>query len=54
MSVLNSFYLRDLQQYLRLVDELNNCVMSDGRRGELETAKEILEVVLDMYEVDYR
>ena len=54
MSLLNSFYLRDLEQYLRVISDLNNVVMSPKRRGVLETAKKALEVVLGMYELDYR
>lgn len=54
MSLLNGFYLRGLEQYLRLIDDLNHVAMSPKRRGVLETTKKALEAVLDMYEVDYR
>jgi hypothetical protein len=47
-------YKRDLQVALRLLDELNNCVMSRRRRDILETSLEAVLIVLDMYEVDNR
>lgn len=47
-------YLRDLEIYLSLMDEFNNCVMSASRREGLEYTKAVLEVVLDMYELDHR
>lgn len=47
-----SYYRADLEKYFEVVFELNNCVMSPGRRELLENCKEALEVVLDLYEVD--
>ena len=54
LSFTERHYRQDLGRYLALVSELNNCVMSPARREELEWSKVVLEVVLDMYEVDYR
>ena len=53
---LNSFYLSDLEQYFRIMDELNQSIMMPGRRVLLENCKEALQVILqDMYELpDWR
>lgn len=53
-ELVNGYYLTDLKQYLRIMDELNNVVMSSKRRRTLEDSKEILEIILDMYEIDWR
>ncbi len=47
-------YAADLEQYLALMDELNNSVMHPNRRALLETCKHALEIVLEMYEIDNR
>ena len=47
-------YAADLEQYLALIDELNNSLMHPNRRALLETCKHALEIVLEMYEVDNR
>ncbi len=47
-------YVQDLQLYMDLMFELNGSLMFPGKRRELEYTKTILEVVLEMYELDYR
>ena len=48
---LNSFYLSDLEQYFKIMDELNNSLMTPKRRVLLENCKTALEVILeDMYD----
>ena len=44
-------YAADLTTLLKIVDELNNSLMMPARRAVLETCKEALEVVLDLYEI---
>lgn len=44
-------YATDLEQYLEIVYELNNSLMMPARRQTLETCKEALEIVLDLYEI---
>ena len=43
-------YAADLEQYLAIVSELNNSLMMPARRRVLETCKEAMEIVLDLYE----
>lgn len=51
---MNPHYLLDLETGLRLLHELNTVPMSPKRRGDLECALEAVQVVLDLYEVDFR
>ena len=44
-------YAADLTKLLEVVDELNNALMMPARRATLETCKEALEIVLEMYEI---
>jgi len=49
-QTINPHYLADLEQYLKIVSELNNSLMMPDRRRVLETCKEALDIVLDLYE----
>lgn len=49
-QTINPHYLADLEQYLALVYKLNNYLMMPARRAVLETCKQALEIVLDLYE----
>ena len=44
-------YAADLTKYLEIMSELNNSLMMPARRATLETCKEALEIVLEMYEI---
>ncbi len=45
-------YAADLEQYLKLMDELNNSIMHPNRRAVLETCAEAMQVVLEMTKTD--
>ena len=47
-------YAADLTKYFEIMDELNNSLMHPNRRAMLETCAEALEVVLELYDIDYK
>lgn len=48
---MNEYYLKDLEQLLKIRDELENCLMSNKRREQLELCLESVQIVLSMYEL---
>ena len=48
-ETMNPYYAADLTAYLKIMDELQHSLMMPARRAVLETCKEAMEVVLEMY-----
>ena len=48
---MNPYYLQDLETYFKIADELDHSLMMPARRAVLETCREALEIVLDLYEI---
>ncbi len=49
---LSPYYAADLTTLLKIVDELNNSLMMPARHRTLETCKEAMGIVLDLYEMN--